>query len=95
MSILSRLFGGGSPDTPKKSKGAEPEDYKGFRIFAEPMREGSSYRLAARIELDTDAGLKQHHLIRADTFGSMDEAVEISTAKAKQLIDQLGERLFN
>ena len=36
----------------QKSKLAEApkaEEYNGYRIFAEPIKEGSTYRLAARI----------------------------------------------
>ncbi len=91
MSLLSKLFG----SKPKQDEAPKGEEYKGFRIYAEPMREGSVYRLSARIELDVDGGMKEHHVIRADTFGDKGEAAEISVSKAKQLIDQLGERLFN
>ncbi len=91
MSILSKLFGG----APKEPAAPEFEDYKEFRIFVEPMKEGSSYRLAARIELDADGTVKTHQVIRADTFGDLDEAKEVSLLKAKQVIDQMGERLFS
>jgi hypothetical protein len=46
--------------------------------------------VAARIEKDG----RRHELIRADTMASQDEAVAISAAKARQVIDELGERLF-
>ena len=89
MSILSKLFGGGAP-----AKDVEPETYEGFRIFAEPAREGSGYRLAARIEKEIGGETRSHQLIRADVFNSEDEAVKYSVAKAKQMIDQMGEGLF-
>ena len=46
MSLFSKLFGGGggSPKAP------EPVDHDGFKIFVEPIKEGSGYRLAARID---------------------------------------------
>lgn len=89
MSLFSKLFGGGSaPAAP------EPETYEGFRIFAEPVRESGGYRLAARIEKEVGGEVKTHSLIRADVFQSEDEAVKFSVAKAKQMIDQMGERLF-
>ena len=90
MALFSKLFGGGSSSKDE----AEPITYKGYRIFAEPVKEGSSYRLAARIELETADGTKTHDVIRADTFGSLEEATDFSVAKCKQLIDQMGERLF-
>ena len=88
MSLFSKLFGGGS------SKEPEPETYKDFHIFAEPAKESGGYRLAARVEKEIDGETKSHRLIRADTFNSQDAAIEASVAKAKQLIDQLGDELF-
>ena len=87
MSLLSRLFGG-------KSEGQEPpaasEEHKGFRITPAPIRDGAQFRVSARIEKDG----KSHTLIRADTSASVDEAAAISLAKARQMIDEQGERLF-
>lgn len=81
MSLLKRLFG---------SKPAEvaSEEYNGFRIIADPVKEGSKYRLAARIEQDVNGEVVTQHVIRADTFDSLEEAQTISTAKAKQVIDE-------
>ena len=90
MSILKRLFGGGgSAKTPE----AQAEEYKGFRIIPEPINEGGQYRLAARIE-NAD-GSKSHHLIRADMIRDYNGAVEAALLKARQMIDQMGERVFD
>lgn len=91
MSLLSRLFGGGGSDSSAKQPS---ETYEGFSITAEPMKDGGSWRLAARIEKEIDGELKSHHLIRADTFQSADEASDAAVAKAKQIIDEQGSRLF-
>ena len=91
MSILSKLFGGGGG----KSAAAEPVAHEGFRIYPEPQNEGGQYRLQARIEKDVGGELRSHHLIRADVFTSADDAAEAAVAKAKMLIDQLGDGLFN
>jgi hypothetical protein len=90
MSLLSKLFGGTS-DTPNK---VQPELHDGFQITPEPMKDGSQYRLAARIEKEVAGEMKSHHLIRADTFPDPDQAAKAALAKAKQLIDQMGDRLF-
>ncbi len=90
MSILSKLFGGGEPPRPS----GPDETYQDFRIFAEPGREGSRFRVGARIEKDIDGETKTHTLIRADVLESRDLAVEVSVAKAKQVIDEQGDRLF-
>ncbi|MDU8942112.1 HlyU family transcriptional regulator [Ovoidimarina sediminis] len=91
MSLLSKLFGGGgSEPEPRK-----PEIYKDFSIFPDPMKEGSRYRIAARIEKEIGGEVKVHRLIRADTLESLDAAVEASLGKAKTVIDQQGERVFD
>ena len=38
---------------------------------------------------------KEHKFIRADRHASYDDAVEFSLAKARQIVDQSGERMFN
>ncbi len=92
MSLLSKLFGGGGS---AKVSSQPAEQYEGFNITPEPMKDGGSWRLAARIEKEVGGELKSHHLIRADTFQSADEATSAAVAKAKQLIDQEGDRLLN
>ncbi|MAX72319.1 HlyU family transcriptional regulator [Alterinioella nitratireducens] len=88
MSLLSKLFGSSTP------KEAEAVTYEGFRITPEPVKEGTQFRLGAKIEKEVDGELKTHSLIRADTFGSEDQAVEMAVVKSKQLIDQMGDKLF-
>ncbi|KMW58347.1 hypothetical protein AIOL_003320 [Candidatus Rhodobacter oscarellae] len=94
MSFLSKLFGGGGGDGPKKGKSADPVEHSGFRIYAEPISESGGHRIAARIEKDIDGETKTHQMIRADVTSNRDEAVETSVHKAKMLIDQQGETIF-
>ncbi len=89
MSLLSRLFGGGPPPEPP-----QPETHEGFRIFPGPIKEGGTWRVAARIEKEVGGETLCHHLIRADTLESQDAAIEASVGKARQMIDEQGERLF-
>jgi hypothetical protein len=88
MSLFKRLLGGSPPPA------AEPTEYKGFEITPGPIKEGSTYRIAARIEKEVGGELKSHQLIRADTLGDLDAANEASLNKARQVIDEQGERLF-
>jgi hypothetical protein len=95
MSILSRLFGsrggegreGGGPAAPA-------EEHDGYRITPEPQRDGSSWRIAARIEREVDGETMTHRMIRADTLQSEEAAAAASLAKAKALIDEQGESIF-
>ncbi|NRB20459.1 MAG: hypothetical protein HRU33_23740 [Rhodobacteraceae bacterium] len=91
MSFLKKLFGGSDAAA---AKGPEPEFYKDFAIFPDPLAEGKHYRLAARIEKEIEGELKTHRLIRADTLNSNEAASEAAIQKAKVLIDQMGDRLF-
>ena len=88
MNFLSRLFGKSEPAAPTAIV------HKDFRIFPQPLKEGSVFRIAARVEKDFGAETKVHNLIRADTRTSLGEAMDASTDKAKQAIDQLGDKLF-
>lgn len=89
MSLFSKLFGGGGKPDP------EPVEYKGFDIFPDLMDEGGKYRLSARIEKTIDGDRKTYPVIRADTFDSRDQAESFSIAKAKQVIDEQGEGIFD
>ncbi|MGB3408400.1 MAG: HlyU family transcriptional regulator [Jannaschia sp.] len=87
MSLFSKLFGGGSaPETAP----TPPETYNGFTIRPDPMKAGGEWRISALIDKDGQT----HHLIRADTIRDRDECAAISLAKAKQMIDQQGDRIF-
>ena len=88
MSWFAKLFGSSAGEPP------EPELYKDFLIFAEPVKEASGFRIAARIEKEIEGELKSHLMIRADTYSSEDTAVEASLTKAKQFIDQVGDGVF-
>jgi hypothetical protein len=92
MSFLRKLFGlqGGS-DNPGTGEAIEHE---GFTIRAAPIAEGGQFRLCAIISREVNGELKEHRMIRADMFGSRDEASEAAIRKARQMIKEQGERLF-
>ena len=91
MSLLKRFFGNKAS---RKAADDPVETYKGLRIVVAPMPEGSKFRLAARIERDVDGQTQVHQVIRADTFDGLEQAQEVSLAKAKQVIDEQGKTLF-
>ena len=91
MSILSRLFsrgGGGEAPLPEV-------EHNGYTIRPEPIRDGTQWRIAARIERVVAGKVRSHHLIRADTASDRDAAAAQSTAKARQMIDEQGEAIFD
>lgn len=97
MSILSSIlsmFTGGSSSEGAAKPMAEPQTYKDCVIHAEPMREGSQYRLAGRIVKTVDDRVLERKFIRADVFTSLDDALDCTFRKAQQIIDQNGPTLF-
>ena len=95
MSLLSRLFGSSFGSDKGAAPEHDPVEYKGYAIFAEPVREGSQWRVAARIEKELDGEARSHSLIRADMLGDPDAAAAESLSKAKRLIDEQGDAIFD
>ena len=93
MSFWSKLFGGGSGS--RGSSAPEPEDHAGFAIYPEPVNDGGRWRIGARIEKSVDGTLRTHQMIRADTLDNAEAAAAASLAKARMLIDQQGEAIFD
>jgi hypothetical protein len=95
MSFFKRLFGGGAAATEASASAAKTLEYKGFAIAATPYKaEGGQYQTCGVVSKEIDGTLKEHRFIRADRFSSLDDAVEVSLSKGRQLVDQLGDRLF-
>jgi hypothetical protein len=69
-------------------------EYEGYRIRPAPYRTKDQYQTAGTIEKDTPEGVKEHRFIRADTYSSRDDAIAFTISKAKQIIDQQGDRIF-
>ena len=69
-------------------------EYNGYRIRPAPYRTKDHYQTAGTIEKDTPEGVKAHRFIRADTYASRDDAIAFTISKAKQIIDQQGDRIF-
>jgi len=73
----------------------EAIEYNGYRIRPAPYRAKDQYQTAGSIEKDTPDGVKEHKFIRADTYASRDDAIAFTISKAKQIIDQQGDRMFS
>lgn len=97
MSFFKRLFGGGKAesDTSASQAPVQELDYKGFRIAATPYKENGEYQTCGIVSKEIDGTLMEHRFIRADRFPSIDQAAETSIMKGQQMIDQMGDQLFN
>ena len=92
MGFFSKLFGGSSE--PAAPSVAATETIDGVRVEATPMPEGGQFRLAAKLSKEIDGATREHTLIRADLFQSRDEAARMAIQKARQVIAEQGDRLF-
>ncbi len=93
MSILKRLFGGGSSTTAEPAVAAEIE-HRGFIIRATPFKEGGQFQTCGVVSKEIGGVLKEHKFIRADRFAALEDAVSVSLSKGRQLIDEQGEGMF-
>ena len=91
MSFWKSLFGSAG-DSQKPS---EPVEYNGYTIRAAPFKNDGHFQTAGIIEKDVGGVRKEHRFIRADTHISFEDAVAFSLSKARQLVDQQGERMFD
>lgn len=89
------MFGWFKKDKTPKAKSLEWIEYKGFQIAAAPVSEGGQYRVGGKITKGEGESLKERSFLRADLIPSQDEAKEFSITKAKLMVDQLGDRVFD
>ena len=93
MSFWKSLFGGGATESAEKA--SEPVEYNGFTIRAAPYKAEGQYQTAGTITKDVGGVVKEHKFVRAGRHASYDDAVEFSLSKARQIVDQSGERMFS
>lgn len=93
MSFFSRLFGGKQTEDTRTE--IEPEEYKGYLIYAEPQRNGGQWQTMGRITKQVDGVIKEHEFIRADTHSSEEEATTFTLRKARQIIDEVSDSMFD
>lgn len=93
LGFLRKLFGGTSEA--QEPTVAREVEYNGYVIQPAPKPQGGQFVTAGSIrKAAADGSYREQTFIRADTHASRDDAVEHSIRKAKQLIDEQGERLF-
>ncbi len=93
--FLRRLTGAGgaAEDSTLQPQGPAVE-YEGYAIQPAPRREGRQWLTAGLITKAFPDGVKEHRFIRAETHPNQDEARTFAIVKAKQIIDERGDRLF-
>ena len=88
--FFSKLIGGSSG----KELVGEAVDYQGYKIRPAPRSQGGHYVTAGVISKEFSDGLKEQTFIRADTHTSHEAACDHAISKARQIIDEQGDKLF-
>jgi hypothetical protein len=97
MSFLKKLFGlgGGSDGDGKDAPASAPtQEHAGYTIKATPYQEAGQWQMCGVISKEIGGEVKEHRFVRADRFGSKEDATEFTFAKARQIIDMQGDRIF-
>lgn len=96
LDFLKKLTGGG-PQTPEA---APPVDYNGLQIVAIPREVPGGWSTEGIIREQRagpqgDGQPREVSFIRADTCMSREDAIRASQAKARKIIDERGDKLFD
>ena len=91
MKFLRGLLGGGESGGSKH----EAVDYQGYSIQPTPEQREGGWSTCGIISKTAGGETRSHRFIRADTSASEQGAVELTLRKARQLIDEQGDKLFD
>ena len=91
--FFRRLLGDGDGGDAAGERGPAVE-YKGYTISAAPRKQGSQWLTSGVIAKRFGEDVKEHHFIRAETHGGKDSAAEFAILKGKQIVEELGDRVF-
>ena len=95
MSFLKKLFGGGQKsESPAASAPKKQLDYNGYVIKATPYKEQGQYQTCGTVSKDINGEMKTHRFVRADRFSDEDSAADHAILKGQQIVDQVGDRIF-
>lgn len=93
MSFWKKLFGGSGGEAASEAAG-EPVEHNGFTIRATPFTEGGQYQTCGVISKEIGGEVKEHRFIRADRFAAKQDAIDVTLRKARQVIDEQGDKIF-
>jgi len=92
--LFKSMFSSSGEGGNAKSK-STPVDYDGYQIIAEPQSNNGQWQVSGRIEKQDGDKKKVHTFIRADTLPDETAAANEMIRKAKMMIDQMGDSLFD
>jgi len=92
--FFSKVFGGSKSGDASMAEASPAVEYNGYSIVAAPIKDGSQYKTAGTISKEIEGDLKSAQFIRADNHTDHGAAVTHSQSKAKQIIDEQGDKMF-
>ena len=90
--FIEKLFGGGRDAA---TAAAAAVAYQEFEIRPAPVKESNGWRVQGTIVKGSGEGERKHLFIRADACTDREAAVALTVRKARQLIDEQGEKIFD
>ena len=91
LSLLKKIFRGSGADSAKPGKTVE---FEGYIIRPVPKKQGGQFLTAGVISKSFPDGIREHRFIRADTHAGFDSACDHAILKARQIIREQGDRIF-
>ena len=91
IAILKKLFGSAQA----QGRAAEPIEYQGFEVIATPRRVSGGWSTEGLIRKQVDGAAREVGFIRADTCMSEQDAVAAAQDKARKIIDERGDTVFD
>jgi len=94
-SFISKLFGKKTSAHDPEPQRETPVSYEGVSIICAPEKiDGGQWRLSGIIAKTGDTGVMERYFLRVDSFPTREQAIDVTLAKGKQIIDEQGSRLF-
>lgn len=94
MGLFSKFFGGGGGGSDGAAREGNEVDYQGFKITPAAQPQNGQWLTAGVIRKEVGGEVKEHRFLRADTHASAEAANDFAVIKARQIIDEQGERIF-
>lgn len=92
--FFGKLFGGNSSDGAANAEAGDAVEHEGYSIVPAPFKDGGQYRTAGIIRREIDGTVREARFIRADNSADRQAALDHSVQKARQIIAEQGERMF-
>ena len=78
-----------------QARAAAPIDFKGFEVIATPRQVNGGWSTEGLIRKDMEGEVREVVFIRADTCMSEEDAVAAAQGKARKIINERGDALFD